>query len=92
MIKYKENVTPPHPPIPIIPHGGQRQITLVPLQRRIAILCVGRGGLVRPSGVGVAREPPAARHLDCVSSTQRHCVSATDKSELAGPGTLEYCF
>ena len=35
---------------------------------------------MRPSGVGVAREPPAARrpHLDCVSSTQRHCVSATE--------------
>ena len=64
---------------------GKHIITLVPLQRRIAILCVGRGGLVRPSGVGVAREPPpAARppatwtvclpHRDTVCLPQRHCV------------------
>ena len=58
------------------------------------LVCVGRGGLVNPVGLELRanRRPPAARHLDCVSSTQRHCVSATDKSELAGPGTLEYCF
>ena len=55
----------PPPSLGALQGGPQGQIAVVvPLQRRIAILCVGRGGLVNPVGLELpahtARPPPAA--------------------------------
>ena len=63
-------------------------LTLFPLQRRIAILRVGRGGLVRPSGVGVAREPPAARPPPAARRPQRLCVCHTETPCVCRTETL----
>ena len=79
--KYKLDPTPiPPPPIPLplfLLFPLQRISDLIPLQRRIAILCVGRGGLVNPVGLELPahRRRPPAPHIwpgRCASRARNH--------------------